>query len=680
VKISKYIFDKNHASRYIFRMYNIEKYLGKDSPIASNIHNYEYRESQIEMAQAVSNAIKNSQHLLVEAGCGIGKSFAYLIPFILWTEEKKTRRVVISTYTKTLQQQLLDKDIPFLAKALGMNLKAALCVGTQNYVCLKKLNSIWQDKLLNTLDETRQIQDIFKWVESSEDGLKMNINFKVSESLWGDICRTTETCHNNNCPFLDECFYFKAKKKQVEANILIANHNMLFTDIASGSKVLPKYESIVFDEAQNIEDIASDTLSMSVSMLGVKIFLSKIYKARSKRCLLSKTKTITRDSKKDLIETVKLTQKAANLFFTSVLDEFNIQDTTFTINTPDMFHNNLSAPMLALADILEKTSKELLNEEERAEFNHYSRRCKNTALTLETILSRKMENYVYYLEISTKKKGIRCSFSASPIDVSELLKQLVFEDIVPVILTSATLTVNNSFNFIKKRLGIAGADEIRLDSPFNFHSNVLLYAPADLPDPSYALDSFKYELSDRISEILEIVKGRTFILFTSYSMLYSTGEELLNRFPGLNFLFQGELSRNKMLDSFKENSNSVLLGTTTFWQGVDIPGRDLECVIITKLPFAVPDNPITESRINRISSEGRNPFMEYQVPIASLLFKQGFGRLIRHKQDFGIVAVLDPRVKKRKYGKTFINSLPECNEIKNISELSLEYKKLSENL
>ncbi|MBN2408056.1 MAG: helicase c2 [Elusimicrobia bacterium] len=654
----------------------MESYLGIGSPVASRINNYEYRRQQIEMAESVQAAIIHNKHLMVEAGCGVGKSFAYLVPFMLWVTMQDKKKVVISTYTKALQQQLIDKDIPFLAGALDMDVKAVLCVGSRNYLCLRRLDNSWGTRLLDTESEVKQLQRLYDWASQTEDGLRFNLDFKVSDNLWADVCRTPDICKDRSCAFYKRCFFYKARKEQLTADILILNHHLLFSDIASGGKVFPKYHAVVFDEAQNMEDVASDTLSLSVSRHGIKYLLSRIYKSGSTRCLAARYEKSIKEFKRPVMDRVNAVKRKTDSFFTDILDEFGLKDTSYRIHVRDMFPNTLSDPLVELSVLLSDISLKTEDDEAKMEFKYYSVLCKNMAENLKIILSMGFENYVYYLKIKARHHNVYCSFNATPVDVAELLDKMVFKPISPVILTSATLTVNSSFDFIRKRVGLAEPLEKRVDSPFNYRENVLLYTPTDLPDPSYDLDAFQEATVDRISELLVITGGRTFILFTSYAMLNKSAEELVNRFPKLNFLVHGEMSQNRILKDFAKKPGSVLLGTTTFWQGVDFPGRALECVILTKLPFSVPDDPITEARIENIRKYERDPFMTYQVPIATLLFKQGFGRLIRHRKDFGIVAVLDPRVKTRRYGRIFLDSLPECNRITDIRELAENYKYL----
>jgi ATP-dependent DNA helicase DinG len=660
-------------------MNKTQKYLNKDSGISRIIKNYEYRREQILMAEAVSKSIKTREHLIAEAGCGIGKSFAYLIPIILEIAGKKGERAVISTYTKALQQQLINKDIPLLQKALDVNFKAALCLGNKNYLCRRRLSTVRSSKLFDSEKETRQIKLLNQWADKTSDGIKFNLEFKVMGSLWNDVCRDPELCTRDNCSYFNDCFYMKARQAQKESDILILNHHLLFHDVNSGYNILPRYNIIVFDEAHNLEDVASDTMGLKVSRFRVKYLMSKIFAKKSERSLLNRTKDyLPAETAAKIKKAVTSVKRTNNAFFSNVLDEFGINDVNFRIHNKFLFDNIVSEPLKILTGTLSEATDAIENEDILKEYKAYKRRCLTISDELEIIMGLKYNNYVYYLNIESGSGRIYVSFNASPVEVSAVLNEYLFDTVHPVILTSATLTVNKSFDFIRERTGIPDRhDELILDSPFNYKNNVILYSPySRIPDPAGNPDGFTEAVIENSAEILEITRGKTFILFTSYSMLNNVAEELINRFPKLKFLIHGEAPHGQLLKGFTENDNSVLLGTNTFWQGVDLPGKLLQCVIITKLPFSVPTDPITEARIELLRQHGHNPFMDYQVPVAALLFKQGFGRLIRHRKDFGITAILDPRIHTKQYGKVFIESLPRCSRAKDINDLKMRYLRL----
>ncbi|MGM0568869.1 MAG: ATP-dependent DNA helicase [Elusimicrobiota bacterium] len=659
-------------------MKDMKSYLGAGSKVSGSVKNYEHRQEQIDMAEAVAGAIEKKENLLVEAGTGVGKSFAYLVPFMLWATEEKERRVVISTHTKTLQQQLVNKDIPSLSKIIPA--EARLCVGSGNYICLKKYYQTYEGDLFDTSQEREQIEQIQEWLDKTESGLNLDIDFNVSGNLWSDISRDSSVCMNRDCYYYKKCYFYKSRRELSKADILVSNHHLLLSDIASGGHVLPPFEAVVFDEAHNLEDIASRTFELSVSASGINKLLGKIHKSSSLRCL-SKRKGISESAKSSLIKEVKRCRKQSNIFFAMVMDELGFEgEQNHRIHSPGMFENGLSDALLNISKLLYDIAKMEGNPDFAEECFSYAEKFKFNADILERILSMDIENYVYYIKVNASRGKFFCSFNATPIEVAGLLKELVFEPYRPVVMTSATLTANNSFEFIKSRTGMSEASERKLESPFDYSNRVLFYAPDDIPDPSFDFNLYAEKTFERISSILNITCGRTFVLFTSYSMLNRAAGKLINEFPDLNFLIQGRLPRYRILENFKKDPCSVLLGTSTFWQGIDAPGRMLECVIITKLPFASPADPVIESRVQKLRKAGRSPFLEYQVPSASLLFKQGFGRLIRHRDDFGIVAVLDSRLRKRRYGSAFLSSLPECRNVDSIELLKKHYKGLCENL
>ncbi len=657
-------------------MEEMKKYLGPDSKVAQIVENYEYRSEQVQMADKVSEAIEKEQNLLVEAGTGIGKSFAYLVPFMLWAAAEKDRRVAVSTYTKTLQEQLLKKDIPLLQKIMPGKIKALLCVGSNNYICLLRFNKTFSGRMTDTKKEAEQLEKTARWLDKTKTGLKMEIDFTISPELWTDISRDPALCRERSCPFHGKCYFYRSRRDLSKADLLIVNHHLFLTDVASGGHVLPASKAVIFDEAHNLEDIASDTLGLTVSLLGIKQLLGKIHSSRSSRCLTARA-SIENSEKRKIIEKVRKTLQQASLFFSSVIDELGAESSlSYRIHSPGLFENTLSPHLVNLAECLDLSAGMCGDDSLANEFRSYSSRLKMTAETLKNIIFTELENYVFYITIRIKKGRVFCSFNATPVEVSSLLKELVFKPYTPTVMTSATLTVGHSFEFIKSRTGMTDAMQVRLESPFDYSDRVLFYIPDSMPDPSLDMKIFEREAVEQTASIIEITSGRTFVLFTSYGMLDFAAEQLSGRFPDLNFLVQGRMPRYKLLDSFKKNESSVLLGTSTFWQGVDAPGRILECVIITKLPFAVPDNPVIESRMELLKKKGLNPFWDYQIPSASLLFKQGFGRLIRHRNDFGIVAVLDPRLRDRQYGRIFISSLPECIYVSGIDELHEEYERL----
>ncbi|MCK4437417.1 DEAD/DEAH box helicase [bacterium] len=652
----------------------IDEIFEADGPIGKSLPHYELRPQQVEMAKAVEEATGKERHLIVEAGTGVGKSLAYLIPFIYWTTDED-RKVVVSTYTKALQEQLFKKDIPFLRETLGIDFRFALCLGGENYLCLRRLNQVWQHGLLQTGGGSAELEKISHWKEETDTGLRLELSFEPSEKVWSLICREPDLCLGKRCPFRDNCYYAKARAIQAKAHILVVNHHLFFANLALGGKILPDYQAVVFDEAQNLEEVAASYLGLQVSNSQVKFLLDTIYNPKTEKGLISRLGEVGNKSREDLIEKVDKARKASDIFFSDILEQFGYDTMSRRMRKANLLDNLLSGPLSTLSKALKELLDTVSDEEDRQEIKGYAQRCHALGQGLENIIEQKLDDYVYWLEIIPKRRYTRTALYGSPLNVAPLLKKYVFDITRPAVLTSATLSVNKSFQFIEERLGLEESRELLLDSPFDYRNQVLLYISDDLPDPSHELEAYQEEVIARISKIVKITSGRAFVLFTSYRMLNKAYAGLQGSLNEVNLLRQGDLPRWKLLESFKKEEKAVLLGTNTFWQGIDVPGRALECVVISKLPFAVPDNPLVEARLEYLASEGKDPFISYQVPQAIIMFKQGFGRLIRHRRDLGIVAILDPRVRSRGYGRTFLNSLPPCREVRNVEELARLYRK-----
>lgn len=649
----------------------LEDVFGDKGFLEKNHENYESRSQQIQMAVAVENAIAKSSHLLVEAATGIGKTLAYIIPFIYWSKEKKSR-VIISTYTKTLQEQIANKDLPFLQKILPVDFKFALCVGSENYLCIRRLSRYRQ---LGIFDVEDTLENIVKWARNTETGLKFEIGFAVSDELWHSVCRESDICLGKKCIHKKECFYSKAKAEQYKSDILVSNHHLFFANIASGGRVLPKYDAVVFDEAQNIEEVASDQLGIDISNTGLNYILSRIYNPK-KNSGLHRVVNLSKKEKEHFIDGVVAVRSSSDIFFSELLNKFGTELKVKRIREKNIFENTLERSLIQLAQTIKKFCDKTDDEEILAEIKSYASSLISINNGLNIIINQKYDDYVYWIEIiQRRRRGIKVILHSAPIDVSEILRKKVFEKTRPIILTSATLSTDKKFSYIKERLGLDESDELLLDSPFDYKNNVILYIPENSPDPKHEPEEFNKKSFEEIKKILEVTHGRAFCLFTSYKMLDEINRQL-SALKTYQIFRQGELPKWKMLDGFKKSKNAVLLGTDTFWQGVDVPGRALECVIITRLPFSVPDEPLTEAKMELLSKSGKNPFTHYQIPQAIIRIKQGFGRLIRRKSDVGIVAVLDPRVKTRQYGEKFLRSLPLCKNVSSIEELKSGYEEL----
>jgi ATP-dependent DNA helicase DinG len=641
--------------------------LGNDGVISRTLENYESRPQQLKMAEAICDSIENEKHLLVEAGTGVGKSLAYLVPFIVYAIEKD-KKVIVSTNTKTLQQQLYEKDLPFLKTSLGIDFDYALCLGTENYLCKRRLNSEFNQDLFDTNAQRSDAKRITEWSSVTNSGLKSELGFIPLDEVWDKICRDSDLCLGNKCSYKDNCFYKNAKRRERNSHILVANHALFFTNLASGGRVLPEFHAIVFDEGQTLEDVATSYLGIETSNTKISYLFDSIYNPKTKKGMLLKFKN--QKEKFNAIEKYLEESRIASIhFFETLGKKFGTKNEVKRIRTKNIIFNYLEEPLGSLTDSIRKLLENVKSAEEEALVRAYATKCALLRTNLSFIINLENYDYVYWVEVLEKRGGVKYSLFAAPIQIAEVLNKLLFDKIKPIILTSATLSTNNNFDFIRSRLGIKECGELLLGSPFNYKENVLLYLAKKVADPSDDFERFQKQALSHIRELIGIMQGRTFILFTSYKMLKTIYDGLKLNYQGINLLKQGDQPRYDLLGNFKRNMNSVLLGTNTFWQGVDVPGKALECVVITKLPFSVPDDPMTEARMELIESRNGNPFLEYQVPQAIMLFKQGFGRLIRTKSDRGIVAVLDPRVTTRTYGKSFLNVLPKCRHTSDINDV-----------
>jgi ATP-dependent DNA helicase DinG len=635
------------------------KFFGEAGMISRAMQAYEHRPQQVEMADAVEQALADKTHLIVEAGTGVGKSLAYLAPVIAWAREAN-QRAVVATYTKALQQQLVDKDLPFLRKTLG-DFRYALCVGGENYLCLKRFDQLRMADLFEQA-EVVALNRLFEWSTRTRTGLKSDLAIEPPASLWSKACRQADLCFGKDCSFYKDCFYQKAKAFEQQAHILVANHHLFFADMATGGNVLPFHKVVIFDEAHQVEGVATDYLGVEISNSSARYLLDTLLSHRTRKGLLTRLTSQGQEVQviRGMVEGLRVI--AENFFLN--LHPFVQKEPVLRLRTRNIVPDILSEPLLELRDALLEVTAE--THEEELEIKAFASRAQALAGAVRMNLGQKEEGFVYWAE----REGQRLRLVASPIDVAETLRENLFGKADTVVLTSATLSSAGSFTYIKNRLGLDAPRELLLDSPFDFDRQALLYIAPGLEDQQAA--GYQEKFDEELKAVLGITRGRTLVLFTSYSQLKKSAEKLRSELPGLGVLCQGEMPAYRLVERFKAIPNAVLLGTASFWQGIDIPGDALQCVVIAKLPFAVPDDPIVEARMERL----KNPFFEYQVPQATLLFRQGFGRLIRTKTDRGTVAVLDSRIMTKNYGKRFLQSIPQCR----ITDERKEFKSFFEGL
>ncbi len=617
----------------------------------SMIGGYEHRPAQLEMAEAVDDAFENHHHAILEAGTGTGKTLAYLLPAIV-----SGRRVVVSTATKSLQEQLYQKDVPFLQKHFAPEWKVAVMKGRSNFLCLSKMHAMGDQPTLKGMDEMDAFGQIRDWAKLTETGDRAELTFLPDDSeLWSRIDARRDTCTGKKCPQFDQCFLTGMQQRAKEADLIIVNHHLFFADLAlkhdDFGSILPEYSAVVFDEAHEMEDVASDYFGQQISNFRFEEL------ARDADQMMR----LTRQGTPGLLRRTQRIREKSRTFF----DSFPSKEGRFPFsrNEREAFLEQNREAYDGLLNALKGLETEFAALTQKPEeLLRIARRSFEIRQEFSFLFESDERNYVYWYE--RRNKGV--FLAATPIDISQILREHLFEAFDTVILTSATLTVAGRFEFIRQRMGVDHAKECQLPPEFDYEHQALLYLPERIPDVRDA--GFAAKAAEQIVALLDLTMGRAFCLFTSYVQMNDLFERVRNQvdFP---LLLQGTAPRTTLLERFKNTPNSVLFATASFWQGVDVPGEQLSCVIVDRLPFAVPSDPIVAARVRALQDDGRNPFSEFQVPEAVLALKQGFGRLIRTKTDRGVLALLDTRISRMPYGKIFFESLPRYRRTHDLGEV-----------
>jgi ATP-dependent DNA helicase DinG len=646
----------------------MEDIFGPGGLIAQNHPNYEYRPGQVEMAETVADILANGGIALIEAGTGTGKTLAYLVPAIATGS-----RVIVSTATKNLQEQLYKKDIPFLQKIIPRKIRAACMKGRSNYVCLYRLKKAERLPILEGMEDFDYFDKVRRWAAETETGDRAELtDLPENLSFWSQIDARAEICLGQKCPDYDSCFITRMRQRALNSDVVIVNHHLFFADLAlrggDYGAVLPDYSTIIFDEAHEIEDVAADYFGLSVSSFRILELIQDAEKL-----------VITEpDQASELAKALaRLAQRADNFWLTFRDENTSSEasaassDGRYTLDRSRFIRRSRDGSFIAtaageayiaLSNALERVSATLsLVKNPPPELDNLVRRAESLKFELEFIVTGDDPNFVYWYE----KRGRGLILYATPIDISGILNEKLFSVVRSAVLTSATMTTGGSFDFIKSRLGIGDARELVVESHFDFEKQAVLYLPQSMPDPRSR--DFLDASVEEIVRILEVTRGRAFVLFTNVSSMRETYERVRQLIPFPTFI-QGQGSKSGLLERFRKTEGAVLFATSSFWQGVDVQGEALSCVIIVKLPFAVPTDPVVAARQKYIDEHGGNSFYEYSVPEAVITLKQGLGRLIRSTQDRGVLSILDPRMKTRAYGKLFFESLPPCRVTTSIEE------------
>lgn len=707
-----YIIDNSAENVYVIteayfdenKKIDIKPYFEKNGLLSQCFKEFEYRDEQLHMAEHIEKGLNDEKKVVVEAGTGTGKTLAYLIPSIQWAVENG-KKVIISTNTINLQEQLLNKDIPIVKKIMQKDFKYLLVKGRGNFLCNRKHANLLSMKPADleefSQDQKKQFEALINWGKETRTGDKSELYFEVDYTVWEYFQSETDICAGSRCPYKSECFFLKSREEKKKADILIANHHIFFSDLAirkeigfnTDYSILPEYGLVVFDEAHNIQKVARDYFSYEVSKYGFTKAMNQIHNVSNNKKHKGQLEILLQYLKKRNYEDKEVVEKLLendvrinhnNLFkagrdyFDRLIEIFSkgqVGSISFRIKKDEIMASSFYSMLNDVKEnfILEfntylRTARKIITSLKDTEdndgiindFSKYIERLETFFENFKFINNLDDEEFIYWVEVNNKKSNSK--LVATPLNIDGELSENLYSNLKQLIFTSATIAVENNFDYFKKSIGLEEEtyDKI-IASPFDYDRQMKVYIPSGLPDPNDR--NFLDEIEPLLKKMILKTKGRTFVLFTSYKslnyMYYMLREELEEN--GINFFIQGMYPRTKLVEMFKNSDSPVLFGTDSFWEGVDVKGEKLVSVIIVKLPFKVPSDPVTEAIIETYELQGKNPFIEYQIPESVIKFKQGIGRLIRSKEDRGIITILDNRIVTKRYGKYFLDSIPTKN-------------------
>ena len=705
---------------------DVDEYFGENGAIHKNFGKFEVRREQYEMAKFIENSMNENKKLIVEAGTGTGKTIAYLLPTLLYAIENNLK-VIVSTNTINLQEQLVNKDIPLLKKIIDEDFNYQIVKGRGNYLCKRKLYNIDVTEKETDMEEEKTekniIRNLIDWDKNvTRTGDRNELKYEISNSIWEKVNSEVDMCKGVKCPHYSKCHFFKARKNVADATLLIVNHHMFFADLAirnqtgfyTNYSILPNYDIVVFDEAHNIEDTARNYFTFETSKISFGRLMGNIYNRRVVnssnggaivRLMTYLNESLSSEEYEKVDELKEDAIAELNVFYDKGIDIFDKLIYLFSENKDNreikikidkqkmrsnkafrevmeinsQFKESYGNLVIRINKFLNTVSNYNLEDKEGFlfEFSRYYERLKQYYKKFEFILEGKEEGYVYWANVTTIRPNVK--LYATPFDISDELNDNLFTKMDRMVFTSATLAVDNKFDYYKKSIGLMKENRRKIDekivkSPFDYEKQMKVYIPEDALDPTNI--EFIRDLEEFIEGVIKSTKGHCFLLFTSYSTLNFLYNQLKSRFSEKEYTLikQNDFPRHEMIEIFKNSKNPILFGTDSFWEGVDVQGEQLQSVIITKLPFKVPNDPVTEAIIENIRKNGQNPFNDYQVPQAVIKFKQGVGRLIRSKTDSGNIIILDNRIIKKMYGKKFLATLPRNKVVESKSEILKKMK------